>query len=34
MAEYPQARHELTMERPDVRDDLLSRILTLFERHT
>ena len=33
LVEYPLARHELTMERPDVRDDLLSRILTLFERH-
>jgi len=33
LAEYPGARHELTMERPDVRGDVLRRALALFERH-
>ncbi|MCC5988019.1 MAG: alpha/beta hydrolase [Pararhodobacter sp.] len=31
-AEYPGAEHELMMERPEVRDDFLSRVLALFER--
>lgn len=30
---YPGARHELTMERPEVRGDILRRALTLFEHH-
>ena len=33
LAEYPGARHELTMERPDVRGDVLRRALALYERH-
>lgn len=33
-AEYPQAEHELLMERTEVRKDFLSRALALFERHT
>ena len=34
LAEYPGARHELTMERPEVRDGFLRRALGLFDRHT
>ncbi|MCW1934043.1 alpha/beta fold hydrolase [Pararhodobacter zhoushanensis] len=33
LIDYPGARHELLMERPEVRDDFLARILTLFARH-
>jgi len=32
LVEYPGAKHELTMERADVRDDFISRMLTLFTR--
>jgi len=34
LADYPQAEHELLMERPPVRDDFLARALALFDRHT
>lgn len=32
LAEYPEAQHELMMELPDVRDDFLRRVVTLFNR--
>lgn len=32
LAEYPGARHELLMERPEVREDFLARVLALFSR--
>ncbi|MCB1391316.1 MAG: alpha/beta hydrolase [Rhodobacteraceae bacterium] len=31
LAQYPGARHELLMERPEVRSDFLARTLSLFE---
>ena len=31
-AEYPGARHELLMERAEVRGDFLSRVIALFDR--
>jgi len=31
-AEYPKAQHEILMERPEIRDDFLTRALDLFER--
>lgn len=31
---YPGAKHELTMERDDVRSDFIARVLTLFDRET
>lgn len=33
LIDYPGARHELTMERPEVRDDFLRRALAHFARH-
>ncbi|PVH29697.1 alpha/beta fold hydrolase [Pararhodobacter oceanensis] len=33
LAFFEGARHELTMERPEVRDDFLARMLTLFNEH-
>ncbi|MCA0203275.1 MAG: alpha/beta hydrolase [Proteobacteria bacterium] len=32
LAEYPGARHELLMERPEVREDFLARVSALFSR--
>ncbi|WP_334195130.1 alpha/beta hydrolase [Pararhodobacter sp.] len=32
LAEYPGARHELLMERPEVREDFLTRVSALFSR--
>lgn len=32
LAEYPGARHELLMERPEVREDFLARAVALFSR--
>ena len=33
LIDYPGAKHELLMERPEVREDFLARTLTLFARH-
>jgi lysophospholipase len=32
LVEYPEAEHEILMERPEVRDDFLARALALFSR--
>jgi len=34
LQEYPDAKHELTMEREDVRRDFLTRMLALFDQET
>ncbi|MCB1405943.1 MAG: alpha/beta hydrolase [Rhodobacteraceae bacterium] len=34
LIDYPGAKHELTMERPEVRTDFLRRMLSLFGQHT
>ncbi|MFN4098664.1 MAG: alpha/beta fold hydrolase [Pararhodobacter sp.] len=34
LVDYPGARHELMMERPEVRDSFLARALALFNRQT